>query len=213
MTKTAKNTLICILVLFLISVISVSLLAVANKFLQVEISLDLKTSKLINQIAPTEKTDSEAFDEGYIKMLDSRNTEIFSESIDKFNKNNKKSQCKVLALYVSTNAQSNINTVIIEVQSQGFAGNISTLTAFNSNCEIVGVVVKSQSESFWNTAKKNLDAFYDSMIGKTSVTNDSVAALTGATNTQKGIVRGVSFACKFITKINFNALGGQLTFE
>ena len=60
-SNTVKNTLKCVLVLGIIAVVCVALLAVANKFLQVEIMLDRATSDMINSIAPTGLDDEKAF--------------------------------------------------------------------------------------------------------------------------------------------------------
>lgn len=98
-SNTVKNTLKCVLVLGIIAVVCVALLAVANKFLQVEIMLDRATSDMINSIAPTGLDDEKAFNERYIEMVDLSKGEYAIKSIDDFNE--KGSNKKVRALYKS----------------------------------------------------------------------------------------------------------------
>ena len=116
-SNTVKNTLKCVLVLGIIAVVCVALLAVANKFLQVEIMLDRATSDMINSIAPTGLDDEKAFNERYIEMVDLSKGEYAIKSIDDFNE--KGSNKKVRALYKSKNSSGKI-TYVVESEGKGY---------------------------------------------------------------------------------------------
>ena len=84
--ETLKNTLKCVAVLGLIAVVCVTLLAIANRFLKAEVTLDRATSDLINTIAPTGVSNDVAFNEGKIKMIDLSRGGYAVKSIDEYNK-------------------------------------------------------------------------------------------------------------------------------
>ena len=192
-----RNTFKCVLVLGVIAVVCVLLLAVANKFLQVEIKLDRATSDMINSIAPTGASDAEAYDKGYIKMVDLSKGGYAISNIDDFNK--KGSNRKVRALYTSAATDGKI-TYVVESEDKGNDAAIVMLVAYGDDGKISAVKVKSQMESYWDKLdeKKISKAF----IGLSGTIRDAqIATDTGATHSVHGIVGAVNIANSFIEQL------------
>lgn len=198
-SNTVKNTLKCVLVLGIIAVVCVALLAVANKFLQVEIMLDRATSDMINSIAPTGLDDEKAFNERYIEMVDLSKGEYAIKNIDDFNE--KGSNKKVRALYKSKNSSGKI-TYVVESEGKGYVDAIVLLIAYDSQKNITGMAVKSQMESFWDHIS-DINTVYGAFIGtpaSATHTSSQIAASTGVTvkKTLAGITDGVNVANEFV---------------
>ena len=199
MTDTTKHTLRCILVLGVISVVCVALLAFANKFLQVEIVLDRATSDMINEIAPTGVDNAKAFDDGYIKMVNLSEENFAIKSLDEFNQ--KGSNKKVRALYRSTDLGGNI-TYIVESEAKGNDAAIVMLVAYDASNTILGVKVKSQSESYWDKLADipNLLGGFKGLSGS-DLKPAQIATSTGATNSLTGITEAVNISYDFLIKL------------
>ena len=97
MTRTIKNALISTAVLAAIAVVCVGLLTVCNMFFpKYTPVLDAATAKLINSICETGKSDSEAYDDGYIVMLSESS---YAVTLADYNKANKRTKSEILAVY------------------------------------------------------------------------------------------------------------------
>lgn len=208
MTRTMKNTLISVLVLFIISASSVLLLALANNFIKVEVKLDAKTATLINTIAPTGYDDATALKDKHIKMVDLANANYNIKSFDEFNKTFGTKTKRVQALYLSTN-KSGKTTVVVQAEGAGFeGGQIVMLTAYDDENKISGIINKSQSgQSYW-VRLGDMDKFYQSFIGKSgSISSNVIAGETGATvmGTLRGITDAVSISNVFAEQLGEQA--------
>ncbi len=202
--RTIKNTLKCVLALGVIAIVCVALLAVANKFLKVEVVLDKATAKLINQIAPTGVSDDEAYGGGHIKMVNLADGDYSIKSLDEFNK--KGSNNQVLALYTSTHAETGNVTRVVEAQGKGRDGVIVMLVAYDAENKVSALVVKSQMESYWSHIT-DIEKVYAAYIGTSyseQITSSQVAAVSGATVkvTLGGMTDAVNTASEFIAKIH-----------
>ena len=203
-----KNAFKCVLVLGVITVVCVALLALANKFLAVEITLDKATAGIINQMVPTGVDDDTAFGEGYVKLVDLSKGGYNYKSVDDYNK--KGSNKKVRALYTSYNVESGKTSYIVEAEAKGRDAAIVMLVAYDEEKTIVKVHVKSQSESYWDKieAQKGL---LDEFIGLSgTVKNEQIATNTGATSSLGGIVGAVNTANGFIASLKaVETAGGE----
>lgn len=212
MTKTTKNTLKSVLVLFAIAAVSVLLLAFANYFIKVEIKVDQKTATLINSIAPTGVTDELAFKDKHIVLVKLENASYKLKSIDDFNKTYGNTGTKIRALYTSYNVKTKVTTLVVESSGTGYEnGEIVMLTAYDSANKISGIVAKAQTQSYWDKLGDHIDggipAFYKAFIGMSgSITSNDLAGATGATikGTLGGISNAVSLANQFVV-----SLGGE----
>lgn len=201
-TQTAKNTLKCVLVLGVIAVVCVTLLAVANKFLQVKVTLTKQTSNIVNEIAPTGVDNDTAFNEKYITMADLSQGGYGVTDLDKFNKQYGSSTQKVLALYTSKNQNSDI-TYVVEAQGKGHVDAIVLLIAYDGE-KVAKIAVKSQAESYWDKFTDYRDgenrSILDLFVGtQGKVTGSQIATSTGATNSLRGVANAVSIANQFIS--------------
>lgn len=198
-----KNALKCVLVLGVITVVCVALLAIANKFMKVEITLDKATARIINQMVPTGADDDEAFNEGYIKLVDLSKGGYNYKSVDDYNKRG--SNKKVRALYTSTDKNSGKVSYIVEAEAKGRDAAIVMLVAYDEEKKIVKVHVKSQAESYWDriAAQKGL---LDEFIGLSGTINsEQIATKTGATSSLGGIVGAVNTANDFIARLEVSS--------
>ena len=203
-----KNAFKCVLVLGIITVVCVALLALANKFLAVEITLDKATARIINQMAPTGVDDDTAYSEGYVKLVDLSKGGYNYKSVNDYNK--KGSNKKVRALYTSQNAESGKLSYIVEAEAKGRDAAIVMLVAYDEDLKIAKVHVKSQAESYWDRieAKKGL---LDEFIGLSgTIESDRIATKTGATSSLGGIVGAVNTANGFIASLKaVETAGGE----
>lgn len=199
MSSTTKNTLKCILVLAVIAVVCVTLLAVANRFLSVEVVLDRATSDMINSIAPTGVDNKKAFEDGYISMVDLSKGAFELKSLDDFNV--KGSNKKIRALYKSVDTKGNI-VYVVESEAKGRDAAIVMLVAYDSNDKISGIKVKSQAESYWAKIEAQKDLF-DNFIGLSgsAIHPSQIAESTGATKTLTGITDAVNISYEFLIKL------------
>lgn len=200
--NTVKNTLRCVLVLGVIAVVCVALLAVANRFLQVGVTLDKATATLINQIAPTGANDDEAFSK-YIEMVDLGKGKYTITDLDKYNKTYGSTNQKVRALYVSTHKDTGKQTYVVEAEGKGYVDAIVMLIAYDEDNKVSGIVTKSQNESFWSHIK-DFDALYAAFIGTSGTVNSGeIASSTGVTvsYTLGGMASAVSIANDFVTRL------------
>ena len=197
--STLKNAFKCVLVLGVITVVCVALLALANKFLAVEITLDKATARIINQMVPTGADDDEAYGEGYIKLVDLSKGGYNYKSVDDYNK--KGSNKKVRALYTSQNKESGKISYIVEAEAKGRDAAIVMLVAYDEDLKIVKVHVKSQAESYWDKIEANKWLF-DEFIGLSgTIKSEQIATKTGATSSLGGIVSAVNTANGFIASL------------
>lgn len=200
--NTLKNTLKCVLVLGVIAVVCVALLAVANRFLKVEVTLDKATAKLINQIAPTGADDDTAYS-SYIKMVDLSKGAYKITDLDEYNKTYGSNAQKVRALYTSTHKDTGKVTLVVESEGKGYVDAIVMLVAYDEDSKVSGLVTKSQNESFWNHIP-NEETLYKAYIGTSgTVSGNSIAAQTGVTvmGTLGGITSAVNIANDFVTRL------------
>ncbi len=197
MNKSILNALKSVAVLTLIAVVCVGLLAVCNMFFPKYVpTLDRATAAQINNICETGKSDDEAFDGGYIVMLQESD---FDCDIAAFNKAHKSSKATVLAVYGEPKGL-NACAYVVETSSTGRDGDIITLTAYVDGA-IVGAMVKKQGESYFNKLPDNL---FDGVIGNIG---DDVGLLdeigkTGATITLTAIERALNLSGAFAVDYN-----------
>lgn len=197
MTKTMKNTLKSVVVMMVIAVVSVSLLAVANKFFpKYTPTLDEATVKLLNQVSPTGVSDSEAYGGGYFEMIDFASTEI---NLDDFNTEYGSGDTKVLAAYRALKG-TNKDNIIVESQAKGRDDIIVMMTAYNQSAVITGCANKSNKESYWNKLPANV---FDSLIGKSGEiqNGNAIQPSTGATMSLNGVAKAVSVANNMAAKL------------
>ncbi len=198
--KTMNNTLKCVIVLALIALVCVSLLAFANKFMKVEITLDKATSSLINKIAPTGVDDDAAFGERHIQLVDLSKGGYAVSDLDAYNKTYGTSTQKVRALYTSKNVNTGKVTLVVEAEGKGHVDAIVLLIAYDDDNKISGVAVKSQAESYWDKLEGRQDVF-DAFIGMSgNITHSQIATSTGATNSLRGMADAASIANGFVAR-------------
>ncbi|MDE6398089.1 MAG: hypothetical protein K2L51_02095, partial [Clostridiales bacterium] len=161
--NTLRNTLKCVLVLGVIAVVCVALLAVANRFLQPEVTLDRATSDMINEIAPTGADDATAFS-SYIKMVDLGKSKYAVTDLDAYNKKYGSVNQKIRALYTSTHKDTGVVTFVVEAENKGRDAAIVVLTAYDADNKVSGIKIKSQAESYWARLANRKDVF-DKFIG------------------------------------------------
>lgn len=199
-SKTMNNTLKCVIVLALIALVCVSLLAFANKFMKVEITLDKATSSLINKIAPTGVDDDAAFGERHIQLVDLSKGGYAVSDLDAYNKTYGTSTQKVRALYTSKNVNTGKVTLVVEAEGKGHVDAIVLLIAYDDDNKILGVAVKSQAESYWDKLEGRQDVF-DAFIGMSgNITHSQIATSTGATNSLRGMADAASIANGFVAR-------------
>ncbi|MDE7394685.1 MAG: FMN-binding protein [Clostridiales bacterium] len=200
--NTLKNTLRCVLVLTVIAVVCVAILAVANRFMQPEEKLDAQTSALINKIAPTGESDSDAYNNGSIKLVDLSKGNYKVTDLDAYNKSYGTVNKKVRALYSSRNKSTNKTTLVVEAESKGHVGPVVVLVAYDDDGTITGVTVKSQNESYWDHV--NEEKMYAAIVGnkgQISASSDMTAASTGASHTRGAIIDAVNLASDFFVRL------------
>lgn len=203
--STLRSTLKCIAVLCVISVVCVALLAVANKFMQVKITLTKQTCDIINTIAPTGADNDTAYNDGHIRLVDLSAGEYPVADLNKFNKQYGSSTQKVLALYTSTDIQSGKVTYVVEAQGKGHVDAIVLLIAYDG-VKVAEMAVKSQSESYWDRLTDYRDEngrdIFEMFIGtQGNVTGKQIATSTGASNSLRGMADAVSVANRFVALI------------
>ncbi len=199
-SKTMNNTLKCVIVLALIALVCVSLLAFANKFMKVEITLDKATSSLINKIAPTGVDDDAAFVERHIQLVDLSKGGYAVSDLDAYNKTYGTSTQKVRALYTSKNVNTGKVTLVVEAEGKGHVDAIVLLIAYDDDNKISGVAVKSQAESYWDKLEGRQDVF-DAFIGMSgNITHSQITTSTGATNSLRGMADAASIANGFVAR-------------
>ena len=197
MNKSVLNALKAVAVLTVIAVVCVGLLAVCNMFFPKYVpTLDRATAAQINKICPTDKEDGEAFDGGYIVMLQE---EDYDGDIAAFNKAHKSSKATILAVYGEPKGK-NAGAYVIEASATGRDGDVITLTAYRDGA-IVGAMVKKQGESYFSKLPDNL---FDSVIGKVGDDVGLVNAIgkTGATITLTAIERALNLSGAFAGDYN-----------
>lgn len=191
MTRTIKNALISTAVLAAIAVACVGLLTVCNMFFpKYTPVLDAATAKLINSICETGKSDSEAYDDGYIVMLSESS---YAVTLADYNKANKRTKSEILAVYGEPRGL-NAGAYIIESKATGRDGDIVLLVAYRDGT-VVGATVKKQGESYFGKLPDDfLSKIYD-----TSGEVDLVGELgkTGATVSLTAINRAVNLSNAF----------------
>lgn len=204
--STLKNTLKCVAVLTVISIVCVGLLAIANKFMQVKVTLDKSTASLINQIAPTGLDDGAALSSGAIKMIDLGESNFNIKSIDDYNGQYGSASQKVRALYSSKDKSGNI-TYVVEAEGKGYVDAIVMLVAYDKDNKVSALITKSQNESYWNHIKDE-KALYEAFVGSSGkIESSQIATSTGVTTkfTLGGMADAVSIANDFIAR-----LGGEV---
>ena len=141
-----KNIVKCVVVLAIISLICVALLSVANVFLVVVPTLDLKTASMINKLSPTGVDDNTAFNEGYFKIYSDEDLQAETNfNLKEFNKTYGTAKNKVTAVYRVIKGPT-AGVLVVESTGQGYKGTISILTAFDLYGNIIGAEVKSHME-------------------------------------------------------------------
>ena len=204
MTTGTKNILKCIGVLAVISLICVALLSVANVFLIVKPTLDLKTAGMINEMCPTGVDAQTAFDEGYFMIYD--DDTLYAEThfdLKTFNKENGTAKNKVLAVYRIVKGEK-AGCLIVESTGQGYKGTINILTAFDLYGNVVGAKVKSHMEDAGSFKQILTDEYFTKLVDGIKGTNiapstDDILS-TGATT--KSSVRGVQQALSISVKLS-----------
>lgn len=204
-TKTAKDTIIAVIVLLVITLVCIVLLSVANEYLKYVPKLDEKTATKINTLTPSGVDDETAFNDGYFKLYSE--AELLEKGFDlnKFNKEKATASNKVLAIYRAEKGD-NEGAFIVESTAKGYY-DMTLLTAFEKTGEIIGVVAKQCTEDEFTGQVFNQDRFekfLSQVVGQKSVPSDSeVIATTGATTKRsvKGLVNAVSVATRVMEQL------------
>lgn len=210
MTRTVKRSLISAGVLAAITAVCVLVLALCNAFFpKYTPTLDAQTASLINTICPTGVSDDTAFNDGYIRLLSDAD---YSGDMTGFNKANKTSKASVAAVYLIVKGDK-IGSYVIEASSNGRDGDVSVLTAFDTNGAIVGATVKSQKESYYDKIPKDL---FDGIIGASEAVDlYGLHGKTGATFTLNAVNRSVNasiaYSVKYRSAIVAAAANGENT--
>lgn len=206
MTKATKDTIKAVIVLFVIALVCVALLAVANVFLKTVPTLDSATASKINTIAPSGVDDATAFSEGYFKLYSEEELASAGFDLKAFNKEKGNATNKVTAVYRVVKGQ-NAGTFIVESTGKGYY-DITMLTAFDEEGKISGVIAKTQTEDKFSGQIFNEDKFElfkQSVIGKSELPSDSeLNAVTGATtmSSMRGLRQAVTIATVVIPRLN-----------
>lgn len=198
MTKTTKDTIKSVIVLFVIALVCVALLAVSNVFLKSVPTLDQATASKINAIVPSGVDDATAFSEGYFKLYSEEELATAGFDLKSFNKQKGKATNKVVAVYrVEKGAHK--GKFIVESTGKGYY-DITMLTAFDEQGKIYGVIAKTQTEDKFTGQIFNQDKFAlfaQSVIGKSELPAESeLNAVTGATtmSSMRGLRQAVTIA-------------------
>lgn len=195
MTSTVKRSMLSAAILAAITAVCVLILALCNTFFPKYVpTLDTATASLINSICPLGVSDETAFNDGYIKLLSDAD---YGGDVVGFNKENKTSKANVAAVYLIVKGDKQ-TSYIIESSSNGRDGDVSVLTAFGADGKIVGAVIKSQKESYFDKVPSDL---FDGIIGASEpVDLYGLHGKTGATFTLNAVNRSVNAAITYSVK-------------
>ena len=191
MSKSVLNALKAVAVLVLITVVCVGVLAVCNMFFPKYVPvLDSATASSINSICPTGKSDGDAFENGYIVMLQE---DEYGVALDAFNKDNKSGKAEILAVYGQPKGD-NMYSYTIEAKAAGRDGDVVILVAYLDGV-VVGATVKKQGESYFYKLPQDL---FDTIKGMSGdVDMNKLIGKTGATLSLSAINRAVNLSNKF----------------
>ncbi len=196
MSGTVKNALKAVAVLTVISIVCVGLLTVCNMFFpKYTPVLDIETAKLINGICYTGKTDDEAFENGYIVMLQEGD---YGVELSEYNKTKKSAKAEILAVYGEPKGL-NAGSYIIESSSAGRDGDIVMLVAYSEGT-IVGACVKKQNESYFFKLPENFLTTLTGASGDVDLKGE--LGKTGATVSLSAINRAVNLSNTFALENN-----------
>lgn len=199
MKKTAKDTLMSVVVLFAITFLCVGLLAVANEFLKYEAKLDDKMAKSLYTVCPTGETDdANALEYFEILKIDDKISEI--------NKAHGSPTTKIIAAYRAVKGE-NEGCYIIQASSTGNDGDVVMLTAYNKDGTVMKTACYSQTESYWSSKIAGKYDGFETLQGKKGeIASTDIATGSGATNSLSAVARAVTLS-------NFMAdalIGGDL---
>lgn len=191
MSRSVLNALKAVAVLVLIAAVCVGVLSVCNMFFPKYVPvLDSATASSINAICPTGQSDGDAFNNGYIVMLQESE---YGADLDAFNKDNKSGKAEILAVYGEPKGD-NMYSYTIEVKSTGRDGDVVLLVAYVDGT-VVGATVKKQGESYFYKLPENL---FDTIKGTSgAVDMNKEIGKTGATLSLTAIDRAVNLSNKF----------------
>ena len=184
MTKSTKDTVLSVVVLFAITAVCVVLLALANEFLSYKPVLDDVMARHLYSICPTGEGEDSALES--FEILD------IEKDVKQINKTLGKTYGgKVIAVYRATAGEKQ-GFYIVQASSKGRDGDVIMLTAFDNENKIVGVKCYSQMESYW--AKIDISKL-DNLIGKDGTVNPSdIDVDTGATKSLTAISKAVTLS-------------------
>lgn len=198
MTRTIKNSLTAVLVLVIISLVSVTSLAFANKFFpKYKPTFDFEAVKELNTLVQSGVDDQTAFDENYFSILTVKELDDFNKE----NAGNKTRNNKVLAVY-SLDKGVKAGYLFTVTSAEGYEGDIIMLTAYTSNGAIENFKVQKDSESRREPLlEENLKKTLETVKGKKKMGYGDVYAFTGATNTAKTIAQNVNIGAKLVNEV------------
>ena len=108
----------------------------------------------------------------------------------------------ILSAYITESAEeSKDGVLIIESAKQGFEGDITMLTAFNMQGEIVGIICKDNSESRPSTVLDQ-DTLNKLLGLNKQFTSSDIDGTAGATYTTGGMISAVNISVLFYNEYN-----------
>ncbi len=187
MSKSAKDTLLSVIVLVAITVVCVAILSVANEFLKYEVTLDVNTAKQLYSVCPTgQATDADAIEYFELCSID--------DTIESVNKKYGDVNTKILAVYRATKG-TNKGKYIIQAQAKGYVGPVVMLTAYNNDGTIMKTKCIEQSESFWSKLEDGNLTGFDGAVGKEGTVNHTdIAVGSGATFSVKAVATALTIS-------------------
>lgn len=191
MNRSIISALKAVVVLVAITVVSVGILAVCNMFFPKYVpKLDADTAKKINSIAKACDSDEQAFNEGYIVLLQE---DEYGVSLSAFNKDNKSRKAEILAVYGEPKGL-NAGAFIVESTADGRDSSIVILSAYKDGA-LIGATVKKQNESYFD---KLPDDIFGTVLGSSgSVDLNADLGKTGATVSLTAINRALNLSNAF----------------
>jgi hypothetical protein len=170
-----KNSLKAAAALIAIAVVSVVLLALANRFFPKYVpKLDADKVTQLNAMLPTGADDATALDESYFSI-------DADFDLEAFNKNNGAGGSSVLAVYKAEKG-AYAGSIITETQSTGYGSQIMILlTSYGTDGKINGFAAVRTSGDYLLEDADKYEKLKSAVIGKTAMTQGQVLSSTGAT--------------------------------
>ena len=199
MKKTAKDTLMSVVVLFAIAFVCVGLLAVANEYLKYEAKLDEAMAKQLYVVCPTgQPDDSDAIN--YFEILSADDT------IEKVNSEFGTPTTYVLAAFRATKGD-NAGCYIVQARAECSYGEVVMLTSYDKSGKIMKTICYSQNQSFWDSKIAGKYDGFENLVGKDGdITGSDIATGTGATFSIQTVADSVTISNKMAAEL----IGGNV---